>query len=424
MLDILGNVGLNPTQFFILFAVCAASLLIAYWRFILGLLDPLNVFLIGTCACLVLINGLDWNSSVKILFTIFIVFFWIGFALVGRPPADHPTIELSRNSVIELEIVLLFLCLIIIAANLYLGMTVGFPLLSANPSISKVASFTGGLGFVRRLNMGPFFFLICGCTILITIGQRRGLALTLLVVTSALVALSGSKGAILLILYAQAFAIAHKGLRANRKSIRFVKRLAVPSFAAACAVAIAVMIRDNGGLGAGMIFFAKRLLYFGDTILFYFPRRGNIPELFHVGFGDYVEYLLDPTLGMFRLKEYGVPLGTIIAGYLDLGFGPNAKYFVRADIFFGPIMGCVYCLIMGALSALMRRFFFTLRTGSAIYLAFALMLATSALDLAIESQTFVTNVIDAALVIGPLWMVGVIARTAAAPSRSIANAVN
>ena len=44
------------------------------------------------------------------------------------------------------------------------------------------------------------------------------------------------------------------------------------------------------------------------------------------------------------------------------------------------------------------------------------MLATSALDLAIESQMFVTNVIDAALVIGPLWIISIIVRVAAAPA--------
>jgi hypothetical protein len=60
-------------------------------------------------------------------------------------------------------------------------------------------------------------------------------------------------------------------------------------------------------------------------------------------------------------------------------------------------------MVIGYLCQFFRRQFYTLRTSSAMMLAGSLMLAVSALNLAMESQLFVAEVADTALVLLPLW---------------------
>jgi hypothetical protein len=403
MLDILKEVGLDTNQFLILLAVCGIALILVYGRFVIGALDPLNIFILGTCADCVLMYGLKWNTEDKIHFSFFIVCFTIGFYLARKIPRSHPSIHLRSDSLFELEMILVLTAFLLIAANLYLGMTVGFPLLSADPSVAKVTSFTGGLGTVRHLNQGPFVFLICGCTLLIAVGRRQALALALLLTSSFFVALSGSKGALLPILFVQGFVTFHKGFGVNNRFVQRIKRYSLPTLLAAACVAFAVVLRDTGGWATGAVFLGKRILYFGDVILFYYPNRGGIPQLAGANFISYLQYLLDPVLGMFRIKTYAAPLGSVIARDLDSGFGPNAQFFVRADIFFGPVFGCIYCAVIGFLCEFFRRQFYALRTSSAIALTASLMVAVSALNLAMESQLFVAEIVDTALVLLPLW---------------------
>ena len=424
MLDILREVGLDPMQFLTLLAASSIVLILAFRPFVISLIDPLNVFVVSMCACAVLMFGMNWAEGAKIEFAFFVFFFWLGFASAGKVPARHPEKRFHADGLLDMQIVLLLVCIAIVVANVYLGVTAGFPLLSADPSISKVTAFTGGLGIIRHLNFGPFLFLCCGCTLFIAIGYKQTLALTLLAVSSAFIALSGAKSALLPILFVQAFVIHHNGLRMSATFTARLRRFVLPSFGAALAVAIAVIVRDNGGITRGIIFLAKRLLFYGDVILFYYPRRGVIPELAGANPFTYIKYLVDPLLGMFRLEDYTLPLGTIIAGNLDAGFGPNVQYFVRADIFFGPVFGCGYCLAIGYIGGMLRRSFFTLRTNNVMIFTFALMMAVSAFTLATESQLFVSEVADTALFLFPLWAFAYVARMAAQASHRLPEATS
>jgi hypothetical protein len=405
MLEILSQVGLSTSQFLALFAISTIVLILAYRPFVISIFDPLNMFIVAMIADAVLMFGLDWDSDVKVEFTFFLVFFWIGFAFAGKAPTESPVIRFDSDALQDLEIILLFASVIIVAANLYLGFTVGFPLLSANPSDTKVTAYTGGLGIIRHVNQGPYLFLCCGCALLIAIGRRPKFAITMLVVSSAFVAFCGSKSALLPIFFVQAFVSNHKGLgRANRQSAK-MKRFAIPGFAAAVAVTLTVVVRENGGLAGGVVALARRILFFGDVILFYYPRRGAIPELMGAGLLDYLHYLVDPILAMFRVLDYTSirpPLGSIISG-LDDGFGPNGQYFVRADIFFGPVFGSLYCLLIGYLTGIFRKQFFTFRTRSAVVFTFSLLLAAAAVNVPFESSLFVSMIVDAALFLCPLW---------------------
>src|SRR5215472_6965990 len=107
MLDILTNIGLDPNQFVALFLISTIVVILAYRPFVISVLDPLNLFIVAMIADVVLMFGLPWDSSAKIEFTFFIVFFWIGFTFTGKMPTDNPTIRFNNDALLELEIVLL-----------------------------------------------------------------------------------------------------------------------------------------------------------------------------------------------------------------------------------------------------------------------------------------------------------------------------
>jgi hypothetical protein len=425
MLDILSAVGLDANQFVALFAIATIVMILAYRPFVIGILDPLNVFIVAMIADVVLMFGLPWDSSAKIEFTFFIVFFWIGFAFVGKIPTDNPTIRFNNDSLLELEIVLLLDFVIVSLANLYLGFTEGFPLLSSEPSEAKVSTYTGGLGMIRHLDQGPYLFLCCGCILFIAIGRRPMLAMMMLVISSGFVALSGAKGALLPIIFVMAFVIKHKGLGQSQRYSGKLKKLAIPSLGAASAVAATVLVKENGGVTQGFAALARRILLFGDVILFYYPQRNAIPGLVNAGPWDYVHYLMDSYLAMFRIVDYSSikpALGSMISNQTN-GFGPNAQYFVRADIFFGPIAGCIYCLVIGYLTGLFRRQFFTFHTRSAVTFTFSLLFAVTAVNLPFETSLFSSYIVDATVFLFPLWCFAHVATLSTTTHRDLSRSI-
>src|SRR5271165_7169717 len=108
MLDILSGVGLSVTQFVTLFAFSTVIVVLAYRSFVINIIDPLNMFIVAMIADVILMFGLDWGSRAKIEFTFFVVCFWIGFAFMAKIPAGHPVVRLDDDSLLELEIILVF----------------------------------------------------------------------------------------------------------------------------------------------------------------------------------------------------------------------------------------------------------------------------------------------------------------------------
>lgn len=412
MLDILVQIGLDPKTFFTIFILCVLITVFAFKRFFTSFMDPILIFVITLCANEILLFGLDWGLQPKVEGGIFFVCLWCGFALFGKLPQTHTHPSFDKKDLFELDVILVLLCGVIVLANLYLGATAGFPLLSSNPSAAKIESFQGGLGFVRHLNFYPFYYLVCGCFLLLFLGHRRRLMVSLLCITSAFIALSGSKSALLFLVLALAMLTAHKGVRGSLSQVRTFRRYALLIFLISFCVAILVLVIDQGSLGMGVVQFARRLLFYGDVVLYYYPRRGQIPELWNAGLVQYLDYLLNSTLGMLRLVPYKAPLGTVLTGSLDDGFGPNPLFFVQADIFFGSIAGCFYCFAIGATIAFLRRMFFVCKVKNVVVFAFMLLIATSAFDLAVDAALFVGSTLDVLLILALLWPTAIVLRVA------------
>lgn len=403
MLEILQRIGLKPDALLAIAGISTLVFIVAYRRFIFSIFDPLCLFLATLIADSVLMLGLPWAADLKWEFIGFTFFLWAGFALRGRLPATHPRVIFGRKALFELEFVLFALFILIVAANLYLGVSTGFPLISSHPSEAKVTDFTGGLGIIRRINMGPYDFFSGGCLLFAVIGHKRRLALSALVIATSFVVLDGSKGVMLPIIFAIAFLLAHRGLNNDEQLESRAKKYIFFLLVLGVSLAVLVKTRDTGSLYGGLLGFFQRLLLAGDVILYYFPRREVIMTLVDPNIWGYLHNVFGDFLGMVRVVPYQAALGSIILGSDD-GFGPNAQYFVQADLFFGPISGLLYCFIVGYFIASLRTNFFKRATGSAIWLAFKLMLAVSAFSFAVDAGLFVAPVITACVLTFVLWL--------------------
>jgi hypothetical protein len=403
MLALVESIGIDLNGLLAILAISAIVLVLAYYRFVFSFFDPLCVFLIVLVADCALTLAPPWDSELKWHFVGFTIFLWLGFALRGRPAASHPPLAFRKETLFELQLMLILLCCVIVFGNLYLGSAIGFPLLSGAPSAQKVAAYTGGLGIVRRINMGPYLFFCCGCMIMALLGHARRLCIALLLVGTFFVVLGGSKGVLLPAVYALAFVLAHRGLGTSALIRKRAKRYNFLILLTGVAVALIVTTKDQGGFSGGIAFLAMRVLLSGDVALMYFVRRDTINTLVDPTVLGYLHNLFADTLGMLRISAYEQSLGALILGGDD-GFGPNAQYFVQADLYFGPIYGLLYCGILGYAIATMRARFFNDRTDSATWFAFKLVLAASAFDLAIDAGIFVVDVAALALFVVPLWL--------------------
>ena len=116
-------------------------------------------------------------------------------------------------------------------------------------------------------------------------------------------------------------------------------------------------------------------------------------------------YLSNDTLAMLRLAEYQEPLGSVILGAGNNGFGPNAQYFVVADLFFGPVWGCLYSLIVGYLIGKLRTVFLNASGSSPVVFVLKLTLAGTAFNLVWESSMFAEIVATILIAVFPIWVV-------------------
>lgn len=410
LFDLLSALGLDPILVLGGLVLSTAVVLALYRRYIFSLFEPISMFLVAQIGDATTMLALPLAASFKWQFFGYMLCLWAGFALCARPIPSSPRIHFSRKSLSDLKLILAVLGVAIILANLYLGATAGFPLLTADPTGAKFTVYTGGLGIVRRINMGPYAFFCAGCALLIITDNSRRFAIVFLSIGTFLVIFSGGKSVLLPLLFALTFAVTHRGLcpsSALRKKVRNVSMLIL---GAGVSVALLITTKEHGGLFAGVQNFVLRLLLAGDIILYYYPRREIIMGLVEANFLGFLQNIFADTLGLFRLGGYTAPLGGVIMGTEE--GGPNVQYFITANLFFGPLAGCLYSFFVGFGIAAFRNGFFYERSASAMRFALRLFFALIAFDLATEAGMFVTEVLIAGLCVAPLYVLAGVSRTA------------
>ncbi len=409
MSDLLSSIGFDPRQLLFMLFLSGLVVVFFYSRFLFTLLDPLLFFMLAQVANVAVALAFPMQEPLRWQLLGDMVALGIGFSLNGRPQRRAGRPPLEESSFYDLRLLLMVLAAVLAAANLYLGAKAGFPLFSSDPSRDKFAIYSGGLGLIRRLNMGPYLFLCAGCSLMIVRNVYRRQMAAALVVPTLLIMLSGNKSALLPLILCLALTISHPGLGATEQLRRRSSLYLGLLMAAALVLAVLVAARTEGSLGEGLQFLVLRLLYSADVVFYYVPRREVIARLVEANVFGFLHNAVGEVAGMLHLAVYEEPLGTIIAAN-ETG-GPNAQYFVQADIFMGPVLGTIYCFGVGYAISRIRALYMVTQVHSAMAMASILFLLLSCFDMAMEFSLFVSEVFTALLVVLPLYVLILLLRT-------------
>jgi hypothetical protein len=125
---------------------------------------------------------------------------------------------------------------------------------------------------------------------------------------------------------------------------------------------------------------------------------------------DYPAHLLNPLLGMLRLAEYQSPLGNLmvqqslgVSERLSEALGPNTPFYVKGELFFGPVFALGYSFLVGATAAWLRRSFEACHWSSPVTFCLRGTLFLMIPALAMEDSLFISMVLDMLLVVIPVF---------------------
>jgi hypothetical protein len=392
--------------------VFTAIFVLLYWRHILSLFDPLNLFIVGEISASVLMINTVTDHYWWYEFFFFQLAFFLGFSCNALPKASVRVADSKKTpwltihplefSVLEGAVALLFI--VSVVANLYLGATSGFPVFSSDAGVgAKVSEFVGGLGWIKRMNGGMGYFIPCASLVLYVCGRRTRLWLMVAAIETLFVSLSGSKSSIMVLVFMFAYLTHHRGF-STMPAIAGLKKWTKPVMFVAGIWAVTVLAAEGGTWTDAWSKFLVRIVAYGDVVLFYY-RPGIIQDFSgHTAF-EFIGYVLNPILGMLRLAPYQDPLGyrmvTDIVGERALAtiLGPNTCFYVAADIFFGPIGGLFYSAVLGYLFSYVRRLFFCKRGLGLIGFTSLFTVSMLVFALPIDTQYFVSLMSDTFLLV-------------------------
>lgn len=387
----------------LLLYLLSALLVQCYWlrRHIFGVFDPLLYFVVSSAFAMTL-AALTVDSPV-VLWRVFMYFacFWAGFTVsCGKAPSPLPARTIHVGNIDFFVRLVLVGAAMMIILNAIGWISRGIPLLSDNPSLAKVDSLTGGLGFIRRFNWGVGVFVLIG-SLFWFLATRSAVSFAVMVIVCFMTALGGSKASLLPILFAA-------GLYGTRpfestKITDFSRQLrrAFPIIGLLVIVPVfAVLLVENEGWQQVLNSLAIRLLYFGDVMLYW--GQQDVRNTF-AGLGplDYPGHLLNGVTGFLRITRYDMPLGTTMVNAtldrfaeFDSAIGPNTPFYVKGEVFFGAFAAPLYAFAVGALFKWFRVQFFRYRGHSLTRYSVLVTVIVLAGSLPIEDSLFVAQLFD------------------------------
>lgn len=370
-------------------------------RHIFSIFDPLFYFVASTTFALTLSILIIDSPAVLWRVVLSVTLFLVGFTLTGRkPPRPIPACEVE---VVDVE----FFVKIIVAgaAAMIIFNSIGWvlrgiPLISNNPSLEKVDGLTGGLGFIRRFNWGIGVFVLIG-SLYWHLATRSAASIAIFILIAITTALGGSKAALLPIIFAAGLYTARpfKSKRATNMPQKLKLAFPVITFLAIIPV-VAVLLIENESIPQAFDALAVRLLYFGDVML-YWSRQDVRSAFSNLGPLDYPGHLFNGITGFLRLTDYDTPLGTIMVNVtlerwaeLTSSIGPNTPFYVKGEVFFGPIVAPLYAFTVGMILKWFRVQFFGYTGHSLTRYSFLATLVILSSALPTEDSLFVVQLFD------------------------------
>jgi hypothetical protein len=354
-------------------------LYVLFRRQIFSVFDPLLYFII-TQAFSIELGLLQIKDPLYLsLFLGFQLAFVLGFNLVAKRTRAMDTIDDEHLTLVnnEYKFWVYFTIIgfvVVVIANLYLFKVQGIILLSDDPTKEKVSAFEGGggIGAVRRINWG-LLNLINLSTIFLYIKTKKVMFLFMLIILILISVSGGSKSSLLVYVTILALLGQMKTVSASG-AFQSINRLKLPLLLVGLVLSVAIIGANAGNLNDSILGLGIRFLYFGD-IIFYYYNNDAVVHFQKLGIIDFLNYELNPILGILRIAPYLTPLSYELVLHsfagnevLDTVTGPNIPYYVKGHIFFGNVGGFIYSLLVGMLIAFTRNILFRKHSKYSSYL--------------------------------------------------------
>ena len=400
----ISDLGADLWTVLTLSGVFLGILLFAYRRRFVSIFDPLILLAMAQAAQCVL--SFSYIHSQLLLFQFFasqaaLVF---GFLLIPAPSAfagqEAETVWADRDIVIA-ERTIGFLFLMLVVANVWLGVAGTFPLFTDDPVNAKFTVYTGGLGLVRRVNFAIGMFVPAGALLLTAKGKHKALFAILFAACMPITALNGSKGPLLMFLQLIGYVLFKPELVQGkmRKRLGFLSILLV---GASIFLGVFVLFIVSKDWQLATLSLLERLLHNADAVIYYYDPR-VLPYMKSLGPLDFLSTITTPILGELHLAPYKADLGhQMILEYFNFSpmaddiSGPNTNFFVVGHVYFGSFFGVVYCAAVGYFLGWMRGLFLRARKASPLRLTWFLSLAVLVYNLPTEVDLFTSPLVDMA----------------------------
>jgi oligosaccharide repeat unit polymerase len=369
-----------------------------YRKQIFSLFDPLFFYILTQSFSIEL--GILEIKDFGYLFNFLLcqVFFAWGFSSLFKSSKNAQNIDDSKLSLgsKELKFWTLFTVfgfILVLIANAYLISVQGVILFLDDPTTSKVAAFEGGtgIGAVRRINWG-LLNLVNLSVIFVYLKSRKRIFLLMLLILIIISVSGGAKSSLLVYVTILALLGQFKTIKGTLV-FKKIDKVKIPLVLSGLVLSIFIIGANDIGLGDSVLGLGVRFLYFGD-IIFYYYNEDAVRHFQQLGFFDFLNYELNPFLGILRIAPYLTPLSFDMVQYsfshneiLEVVKGPNLPYYVKGHIFFGGYGALVYSFIVGIFIAYIRNLLFEKHSTYSKYiiiLYFNLSVFSFAQDFAFE----------------------------------------
>ncbi len=377
-------------------------------RHVNNIADPLVFFALTSAFALGLGAYAVDSVGLYARIVLYFGFLYLGFFIAtGRArPAAVPLV--MTGGLRQFKSIVVIGCLIYFCANLIIWVGSGAIVLSNDPSVQKSAVYSGGFGFIRRINWGLGAFVMVA-TVYWWLLERSRTSMTWLLVAMLTSFTGGGKSALLPMIFALGLYFLNPFHPAGLRRQIPHKRVLLAALMFGLLPVTVVLLTEGESIQAAMDALLVRLFFSGDILLYW----GQQDLRAHFSKWGTIDYLLDSfgsILGMLRMIDYSVPIGNQFVQYsLPGGYdfseslGPNLPFYVRGELYFGPWFAPAHALAIGWLFGRIRLLFVNYRGNSLLRYSLAAFAVCLSGALPVEEGLAVGQATDFLFVFGLVY---------------------
>ncbi len=389
-------------------ATCAVQYALVRQR-VANIADPLFFFVLTSAFSLAL--GCFAVDSTWLLARIFLyfTFFYAGFFLVsGQSQLALPPLQMHADFQ-QFRAIVIVCGLFYLGFNTIMWMKSGVILLSDDPSLQKSEAYADGFGFIRRFNWSVGVFVMIA-SLYWWLWERTVLAVIFVMLSVLITITGGGKGALLPAIFAIGLFSAKPFVSAQLRNDAPRLRRIIPILLAIALIPVAiVLVTEHGSAKDAFDAFVLRLFYSGDVLLYWGQENVRI-EFAGLGPLDYLRDTFGSVLGSLRLIDYGIPIGNqFVRSTLPFGtdfsesLGPNLPFYVRGELYLGPVLALLHAFIIGMIFGCIRRYFLNYRGQSLLSYSLLSFAVIVSLTLPTEEGLAIGQAFDFAFYFLPIY---------------------